>query len=331
MPSINDPRERMANQLVMRGHASVDEILEASFGEWPPEGLDITGKNDQRVHLTSLIDMRKRDSGSQNLIQKIYGHFMDQTTAAGRATLVDARRIGINKLLCCTLPGLFGRSALNSTLGHETVHILQGDHYWRAKEVLGHEASQSIWRGQTNATSNLIAEKVFAAHEDRGFLKKAFMKVSGYVINDYNYLKEGLEIQARVHEVMQAGYPHWGRLPQNREELIVAMQDAGLNVPQAVQDTLESSPTIAATRAVFATGKTPGGTAVTDLNHLQRALTEDGKTALTGDALPFIYADLIEMYGDRLGRERFGLGVNPKQVFRDNDAARQVSAPATMV
>jgi len=133
MAKLSDLRERMANQLLMRGHASMKEILTASFGEWPPQGLDINPdlRHDQRVDFKPLAGI----------------------STFGMATFAGEREIDINNLLCCTLPRLLGKSFLNSIMGHEAVHILQGDHFWRAEQTFSAEMARNIWMTQKGAAS----------------------------------------------------------------------------------------------------------------------------------------------------------------------------------
>lgn len=330
MASIRDPREKMANQLLMRGHASVAELLEASYGEWPPKGLDIEAANDQRVQLVSVFQMKQKHAAENGFFKQIYEQVMGVLTVAGLGTVVGDRQIGTNKMVCCVLPRIFGRSMLNETMGHEMVHVLQGDHYWRAKETLGHDASQKIWTNQNDTASNMIANDVFSKHQGKGFLQRAFVAATGLVMNNIDYLKSGLEIQARIHEALVDGYPRWGALPATKEEFLVAMQDSGLNIPESVRARLDASPGIEAAREKFDTFKFLNPSAAGDLNQVQRALTEEGREMFWEETLPALYGDLIEMYGDGPGRERLGLGVNEKRIFRE-DLARSAAAPAQPV
>ncbi len=316
----------MANQLLMRGHASVAELLEASYGEWPPKGLDIDAGNEQRVKLTSVFSMKQDGAEKKNFFKHIYDQTMGALTVAGLGSVAGDRQIGANKMICCTLPHLFGRSMLNETLGHETIHVLQGDHYWRAKETLGHKASQKIWTDQNDAASNMIAQDVFSKHEGKSFLQRAFIAATGLVMGNITYLKSGLEIQARIHEALIDGYPRWGGLPQTKEEFLVAMEDSGLNMPDSVREKLDQHPDIDAARARFDTFKFLNPSAASDLNQVQRALTAEGREMFWEESLPALYGDLIEMYGDGPGRERLGLGINEKRIFRENEAGQTRSA-----
>ena len=133
MAKLSASRERMANQLLMRGHASMKELLTASFGEWPPKGLDIDPgvAHAQKVAFKQIVNMN-----------------------CGTGTVAGERVIEINKYACCFLSPLLGRSfSLSSVMGHEAVHILQGDHFWRAEQTFSAEMARNIWKTQKGAAS----------------------------------------------------------------------------------------------------------------------------------------------------------------------------------
>src|SRR6185369_13712357 len=241
MPKISDPREQMGNQLFMRGHATVDEILTASFGEWPPKGLDIVGKNDQQVLLTPMRHYTDQDHSPLSALLNSSG------LVWGIATVAGERTIGINRLMTHTIPSLFGRSVQTGRLGHEVVHVIQGDHYYRAQDTFGEEAAKRIWEQQNDLTSNTIVNDL-SAHSI-GVLGKALLAVKTLGTAGYN--QRGAEIQAFLHQILMQGYPSWGRLPQNKEELWTALIDVGFKPPPEILSQLEASPTIAATREIF--------------------------------------------------------------------------------
>jgi hypothetical protein len=84
-----DHRERLANKLLMQGSASMDEVLYASFGAWPPAGLDIIGENNQRVNFMSLWQMcdRRNDGAEEKNRIGLFGKLKETFIIAGRATL----------------------------------------------------------------------------------------------------------------------------------------------------------------------------------------------------------------------------------------------------
>jgi len=261
---VSNPRERMANKLLMQGHASIDELLHASFGEWPPKGLDIVGTNNQQVNLMSLWKMANHldaayphETGLLHQTKLLRHKLSDTFNIAGRATITGERVIGINKLNTFYMNRLnmliTGRiwSALtggkedgtHTTLGHETAHILQGDHYWRAQGVFGYVNSQKIWSSQKNAASNEIVNRVFEEHQTkRSILMRLFDMVSGSLGS--NYYKQGLEIQARLHEIVTDGYQRWGVVPQNRVEFFAAMENSGFKLPESIRNEINQAPGI---------------------------------------------------------------------------------------
>lgn len=302
-------REKMAYQLMMRGHASMDEILTANFGEWPPQGLDIVGHNNQRVNIVSLMDLNDGD----NALSRLWNKVKDAWTVAGRGSLDGERNLYINRFICCLLPAWLG-GGLNSTMGHEATHNMQGDHYWRAESVFRREDAHRIWGQQHDTLSNMIADKVYDEHLNRGRLRTTFNKAVKYLY-DIEYHKQGIELQARLHEVMMNGYPAWGRLPANRQELLTAMEDAGLKMPNSVREQLDAIPGIEETRATFS-GARKNGRLPDGLSFAVNALTDEGRVEFWNRGLPALYSDLIEMYGDGPGRARFNFGVNERAEYR---------------
>lgn len=300
-----EPREIMARQLVMRGHASVDEILHSSYGEWPPKGLDIVGQNDQRVKITDIAGIENPDT-KVSVWDRVKA--MRESPASGLAKLDGERLIGINHLATTFKPGLLGTSTLGTVLGHEGVHSLQGDHYWRAGEVFEQYSSQEIWATQRNTASNTIAEEVFEQFTSTE--RKQSMHPKALAHLEKFGLTQGVEIQARMHQMVSNGYQRWGTMPQNHEQLMVALDGLGVKPPSNIMADLEKSPTIARTREIFSAGKRPELSSH-DVNQAISILTDSGKQEFWHKAVPGLYSDLIEMYGDKQGRERFGLGQNP--------------------
>jgi hypothetical protein len=209
--------------------------------------------------------------------------------------------------------------SIRTTIAHESAHILQGDHYWRAKELFGHQNSQNIWRNQNDASSNNIAKEVFDAHTKKpGILTKVFNMVSGSLGTEY--YKQGIEIQARMQELIADGYQRWGTLPCNRAELYAACENAGLKVPQRYLDEIQKSPMSEDIEIIFQSKKSGGKAsgAENDINFTIKLLTAEGQDKFWDQTIPALYSDLIEMYGDGPGRERFGLGINPRREMRES-------------
>lgn len=300
-----DKRNAMANQLLMRGWATVDQLLHASFGEWPPRGLDIVHSNSQRVTLT---DSLHTFSPKSTVIERL----RDLLMVGGYARLCGSRDIFINRLQ-------FPFGGFKQTLGHEAAHILQGDHYWRARDIMGKDGLR-VLMPQQGTTSDMLMHNTTAGHFKKGFLRDAFNKVCDITGLGISYLKRGVEMQARLHEALMQGYPHWARLPQNHQEFYFAMQSLGFALTPALQDKLARDPERDTMKKMFppvSSILSPFGFSfVSDIAKVEANLTATGLTRLWDMGMPGMYTDLIEMYGDKLGRERFGYGVNETHIYR---------------
>ena len=283
MDFIEDPREEMANQLLLRGHADMKEILTAAFGEWPPKGLDIN---------PGILP-----------VQEVALKYTERKDAFGYVPESGERILYLNKYL------LEGQGVgIHTTMGHEAIHLLQGDHGPRAHEIFGTQAAE---RSCNTIMSQLL-------DFDSKQLIRTFNKCSAY---DKKYveaskLNTGSEIQARIHAIIAEGYRDWQAMPQNIDECWMALNVSGLWLPLEISRHLQklpkSSPVHRFTHGKdYSQGKAEEK-CVEEMNMFLGTLSEPGKVMFWRETLPALYADLIEMYGDRQGRARFGLGVNVK-------------------
>jgi len=304
-----DKREGLADQIVEEEGASIDDLLHASFGEWPPRGLDIVHDNPRRVAVTtSLPDFYRFAYGEPPL-------FPDEGEYLGKASTGGERTIYLNGEL---LDGY--KYSKFSTLGHETAHILQGDHHWRIRAIMG---KAGVEQRLKDCFSNVAVEQAIKGKFKRGTLSMIFNRDTRYKDN-LAYHKQGLEIQARLHQMLMTGYPFWQRLPQNRHEFFFAMKSVGCDLPDTVQAVVGHHPDreklVKAFRAlpqIWIGNKAPFKYCfVEDIDWLVSQLTDKGRENFWHEAMPRLYADLIEMYGDKPGRERFGLGTNETHLLR---------------
>jgi hypothetical protein len=303
--AITDKREEIANQLLMRGHATMMELLTVSFGEWPPKGLDI---NPEIKHgqVVKLIPM-----GGQ--------------AAMALATMPTRKQelwIKLNKELTQQYGG-----ALYSTMGHEMVHLLQGDHSTRLhKGFLG--KIKEFFVGEEGLVSENIVEE-FTSRKGNAFLSSglssAFKRIDGKRTMSHQdelmfrmsmlILSRGSEIQARIHQIVMDGYPRWGKVPADRDEFFAAMKNSGFQLPPEIEKQLEALPADSGARGFLSCESPTSKTCVqkvAEIHKIINALPEKSRDAFWKEAMPALYSDLIEMYGDKPGRGRFGLGENPK-------------------
>lgn len=314
-----DKRKAMANQLLMRGWATVDQLLHASFGEWPPRGLEIVHANPQRVQLTDSLSTFKPKS---SIIERLRDYLM----VGGYARICGERQIFINRLQ-------YPLNGFEATLGHEAAHILQGDHYWRARELMGKDGLQQLWP-QQQTTADMLIDNATHGHFKKGGLRAIFNKVADITGFGLTYFKSGIEIQARLHEALMQGYPHWQRLPQNHQEFYFAMQSLGFALTPALRKYMDADPQKQQMQKLFP----PAHNALSPFRHsfvadiakVEKNLTDSGLAQFWQIGMTGLYCDLIEMYGDKHGRARFGYGVNETHQFRqrhqeDLSAIRAIS------
>lgn len=323
MPALWNKDEKAARRLLKRGHASMKEILTIAFGEWPPKGLDVNPAvpHAQEVafkpFMNQIITDWKRKKGFWPrlwaTVKLPFTILSEELGVAGRALLASERLIWMNKLMCVYMPRLVGRSSVGSTLGHEAVHSLQGDNYYRADEIYGAEGAQKIWAAQRAPTSALIMDDLKAYDKSfrKNVLKRAFHAAARVVSArpGIDYLKTGVETQAFFHEALAAGYRQWGTMPQDMTGLWRALVSMGLTPPEEVKATLDVLPPDAPAHKF---DKHIHTEAARNLKAIDRSLSHEGRERFWKVTLPALYADLIEMYGDRPGRARFGFGPNTK-------------------
>ncbi len=296
MTETVDKREEMALQLLMRGHATMRELLTMAFGEWPPKGLDVNPAilHGQPVKLYELTGGKVMGLGQA---------FKDtQSESWIKADVSASQEWG----------------SLYSTLAHEFVHILQGDHSYRLQKDLFHRFLDSF-RSEDPIASNVAMAKVISSGDNP--ISKQFNAIAvprGERMINYmrqQALREGTEMQARLNQILADGYPRWGRLPSTIDEFHAAMANAGVDLPEPIKAKLAALPDGASAKT-FLNAQGEKGKGIDDRIHeihkVVHSLEEKSQDQFWNKGVLEIYADLIEMYGDKQGRERFGLGKNPK-------------------
>ena len=127
-------------------------------------------------------------------------------------------------------------------MGHEAIHILQGDHANNRmpKTVFGHLKNFIRSQDHPLASDTLMTEFMSGR-------KKISARFNDAASDIQNHM-QGSEIQARLHQIMMDGYQRWGRVPQNRDELWAAMKNAGVKPPPEIAQHLSSLPENAGAR-----------------------------------------------------------------------------------
>ena len=293
--------------LAAAGRATVGQLLEADFGTAKPVGLEIVSPPLASVE----FDVMKLDFGRgarawrhsiRNLLgcQGIYYRFQGRVLI--NPTLVST----------ATLPSTAATVRLGNVVMHEAIHRLQDD-----ARAAGWDSSY-----YTNNVADALALPAVRCWTDRGrllaarFNREARDGLIGARGQIAGYLAQDVEMQARLHEVITTGYAAWNRMPVTKIELWAALHGLGLATPPQVMGVLRDTPEGRQALRHF-TGNAVIGNHIKDqvsqLNEVYRygSLSEN-KFALWKEAMPRLYGNLLELYGDRLGRERMGLGLNPK-------------------
>lgn len=289
-------------------------ILKADFGTGQPNGLDIRAYPATPLHLAVM----ENDQAVMEMTPRARKKYIRITGGFARrdGTLV-LREVYLRQLRADAapprrdLPKYLGASTV---LSHESLHHLQflrekkgwcgiGDNHVQAAPWLAQIGGRIWGYGTGEAVAKLY----------RGALDFIQERKTGRTIG--GYYNQAIEVHARLHEIMVAGYPQWERLPTNRTELFAVLYNAGIRLPlrttwmlladpagrQAVRDFRADPLMKAAIREV-----------VTDLNVVgSYALGRDDFRKLWDRTIPLFYGDMLELYGDTRGRERLGFGPAP--------------------
>lgn len=321
--SMTDPRESAANALLMRGSASELDILRVNYGTWPPRGLDIV-TDAHLQHQVSLLPMTNLRGISPEMAVTHQHSLGAADGGSDRAIWLDSKKI--KSSLVAMRPSRF-----NSVLAHEMTHIGQADRAdpYRKNQDVGKNLAAHAYNGSAQIShtnypqdSMRYSEGVMleltepkAAINSSPLLPARQTQTSPLTSNlppGISYLQEGVEVQARMGQIMAESHPNWSHLPQNRTELWVAMWSTGLNPPQDIYREISSNPDLPALKKKFPAARIAYvGQIASELqvavDHLP---SEQTRAKFWRETMPAMYGDLIEGMGDRHGRARMGLGHN---------------------
>jgi hypothetical protein len=300
--------QELAKEKVFDGALiSSRELLEADFGSLDINGLSITNAPET---LCKIQDMRRNPD------------YESLTEEEKRAELIHvAGRAGAGEDIFIH-PRYFDEQTLktqirgfSNTLSHEHIHRLQASEnetgwssaFWNPNMLfLKMPEYNSGIKGKAKNLIGKIAKQTFDKH--------AHIKTGGH-FNVTNYFSKEYEIQARLHELMVQGHTSWQKLPANKCELWAALNNLGLKMPIKYRIELHASEEGRAALREFKVSPVLRYSArhtIRDLNYISDYIGYESKReTFWNEALPAIYSNLIELYGDGPGRERFGFGPNP--------------------
>ena len=304
---FNRQRNQEFRRLHEQGQATSEEILRAEFGGEMPHGLDIRHVPDLICKFHDLRDHESyKDLSAREQMKKM-------ATTAGRSDF--AENIYLHPHTVAGRDHMRGKmSDFALTFSHEHIHRLQG-----AEKQTGWLSSIS----NVNASFLVMLAPEYGVRDQVKNLCRTFSRtVTDFQLpwkeNPFglvkSYLGHETEIQARMHEAMSAGYASWQKLPSTKVELWASLESLGLDIPASVRRNLRTDEGRQARRdfRVSNNARETISHTVEQLNKVQRyAVFSEDKERFWDKALPGIYGNLIELYGDTEGRARMGMGTNP--------------------
>lgn len=279
--------------LLNNGGGTAADFMRADFGTTQPNGLDITASPDFDIKFS-------KDRLTSNLAYVPNGEFNSIILNPRYISPLALKVTAVGSFLTGNLPLMYV-----GTIGHEFTHTLQN-----FKDESGWINSNDSLYPNIQSEGNFVQKNIVSLK--RIILDRFVGHYKDYHLNNH-------EIQARLHEVMAQCYTQWQNLPENKTELWAALHSAGVKTPQFVKDILYDTEE---GREALTKFKLYQGVQqliakkVEELNDIQLYIhSQDANEDLWLGHLPMIYGELIEHYGDTLGRARMDLGINPAPII----------------
>jgi hypothetical protein len=299
-------REESLNKLWDKGETNSLEIIKNSFGGELPRGLDFVNVPDYDVHLRSVwgkpafystaLWQTLKGSWFWAGINYVFFHapiiagaIVAVNAAAAAASLggyvepsVDPHTININDIWAAGRHFNKAAGGLADAIAHENFHLIQA------------------YDDRTSLSS--------AFDDNRAGVNMLFDKRSGFL----KYLSSECELQARMFTVISNAYIQHGRMPLNKYELWACLASQGMTPPDSILRKTQTHPDCARAFAMFPASQDyvdhyADRMAAKQLDQVQNGIdVETQKNALWEKVYPFLYGDMLEIMGDRLGQKRMG-------------------------
>lgn len=299
--------------LKRRGSATVQECIEADFGKDGPKGLDIDPWQKQTItfkddgsFLRNLFTSKITKTDTQKPAGYVNFNSMDEIYINPFITGEFALRVAaIKNRLARTLD-----IPDTSTYSHEFAHILQ------------HGVNNTGWDTETG--QNKIGQNIHIANMQKPWFERMMERYKRWSLDRHNpkeykvatYYTSSNEIQARMHELLVHGHTQWQKMPQNKVELWAALHNFGITMPpkiqQALHQTQEGQEALQEYRILPGITQLAANTTWSFNRISSFIMNPDIEGGVFENLYPFLYGQLIEMYGDTLGRERMGFAANPR-------------------
>lgn len=303
-------KDQRWQDIVRRRSGTNTELLEADFGKGGPNGLNIKPWPQRQIGIKSIKDDEEYKSkwffGRRRYLKR-YGGFVNSES--------DSEFY--------LQPKYFGTKCRHSSIyGHENTHIDQHARNNDMPELYSGDAFLTFQRDPEQSQISQWVTKLKRARLDhiaggRSVLTQIFSREAGDDIK--NYYARNNEMQARMHEILAAGYLEWEIMPTTKTELWAAMHNMGVDTPDSILQHLEQTEEgRAALEKFFVHPAIQNNIAgvVGTFNDIQDYLDSDKLVEATWQKhYPMLCGELLEFYGDIPGRARMDAGINPRPVL----------------
>ncbi len=193
-------------------------------------------------------------------------------------------------------------------ISHETIHCRQGFEKQAGFNCIPNISSLAGMKPKGEDGAKKI---------DRLETKVSLKSFGKYSIK--GYLSSNVEVQARMHEIMSQAYAEWERMPVTKTEFFAAMHHTGMKLPPSIIENMESTDAGRVALLDFKLGELVKDSVKRPVDLLNNVYDYAhncyADIILWNDVYPVLYGNLLELYGDKLGRERMGLGQSPRNAF----------------
>ena len=331
-------------ELIKVGQATHDDLFEAQYGQWPLSGMRKDIARDGVVHirgmhrdrksslLSNVFSLGRADYNPDNNKSEIY---LNKTLIhpAGRVFGILATRQAyirlqdiahISTIFSPLIIAEITASLALSSYRYAAISSLKKMISPSVADIVGEEQIHCLQLADiddvsiTDVFHNNAIDWQNNQPQLKQFANQGLQALDVILtLMPRAYYAQDAELQARLHNVLVRGYNAWGKLPENDVELYAALLDMGIKAPTSVKKFYHYNDDIRSITNEFRKHN------AFNLGHINPPNAEiniglnsyrDGNLRETGDvldmywndALPFLYADLLQKYGDSKALERFG-------------------------
>lgn len=325
-------REKRLIEHFENGNASAVSLLKSDFGGELPKDLDIVNPPDYEVtlsgmasdplfYLSATLHSLKNHWGKSGFLYWASMPKLALSILVGSALYymmrhkgyvrpeLNPNRVRINDFWAAVRLFDESHNDLANTIAHETFHTLQA----YDKRV----SLSSAFSNNRTALTWLFKNKEISEH--------------------VKYLSAEYEVQARLHTILTNAYIQHQKTPLTKYELWACLISQGMTPPQSIINFAIRDPECMSAFRKYPTIMSyvenhADASAVTQLNHVRDSIDDKSERYhLWNDVLPWLYGDILELWGDRLGHVRMGHthNIQLREIFMKaaHDTAKEKITP----